>query len=114
MSHAHEAAVAEARQGWRLEFWRRVYSERMLRLDRLFALVMERINNPKSTWDIREVRETWLRRHIQYPDLNAFCATYPQGAVTAKEYQYLARQALAAVENLHDPKLDLALFEVTA
>jgi hypothetical protein len=39
MSHAHEAAVAEARQAWRLEFWRRVCEVRKDRLIGLFGMV---------------------------------------------------------------------------
>lgn len=38
MSHAHEAAVAEARQAWRLEFWRRVCEVRKDRLIGLFSM----------------------------------------------------------------------------
>ena len=40
MSHAHEAAVAEARQAWRLEFWRRVADARMERQKRALHYVL--------------------------------------------------------------------------
>lgn len=62
MIHAHEAAVAKARQAWRLEFWQRVVLSRMERVRRLGDVCERTIDDAKghsSDWNEAMTMHSW-------------------------------------------------------
>lgn len=67
MSHAHEAAVAEARQAWRLEFWQRVADTRMARVRRLIEMcysTMENRRSSRSDWNEATTAKAWMQLEL--------------------------------------------------